>query len=137
MSSLDLPRAVSLASVPSTPVLARDSTSHENLERTEVGVSDGSVSIPQYKGRRRQKFHDPARDISIQVLEKFSLVTKFARETTSQLFRETHSNGFGPLERSKTNQSSINYGPDDSEEAAVQSPFVAPKALEVYVHSLC
>ncbi|TYH60496.1 hypothetical protein ES332_D08G297000v1 [Gossypium tomentosum] len=131
LSSLELPRAVSIPSMPSTPVLARESTSHENQERTDVGVSDVSASIPQYNGRRRQKFHDPARDISIQVLEKFSFVTKFARETTSQLFRESHSNGFRPLERRKSNQSDVySHKPsDDAEGVAVQSP-VAPDPVE-------
>ncbi|MBA0764373.1 hypothetical protein Gotri_013729 [Gossypium trilobum] len=138
LSSLELPRAVSIPSMPSTPVLARESTSHENQERTDVGISDVSASIPQYNGRRRQKFHDPARDISIQVLEKFSFVTKFARETTSQLFRESHSNGFRPLERRKSNQSDdYSHKPsDDAEGVAVQSP-VAPDPVEVYVCSLC
>ncbi|MBA0555136.1 hypothetical protein Golob_014193, partial [Gossypium lobatum] len=131
LSSLELPRVVSIPSMPSTPVLARESTSHENQERTDVGVSDVSASIPQYNGRRRQKFHDPARDISIQVLEKFSFVTKFARETTSQLFRESHSNGFRPLERRKSNQSDdYSHKPsDDAEGVAVQSP-VAPDPVE-------
>ncbi|XP_052490565.1 uncharacterized protein LOC105792852 isoform X3 [Gossypium raimondii] len=131
LSSLELPRAVSIPSMPSTPVLARESTSHENRERPDVGVSDVSASIPQYNGRRRQKFHDPARDISIQVLEKFSFVTKFARETTSQLFRESHSNGFRPLERRKSNQSDdYSHKPsDDAEGVAVQSP-VAPDPVE-------
>ncbi|MBA0672471.1 hypothetical protein Goklo_023857 [Gossypium klotzschianum] len=133
LSSLELPRAVSIPSMPSTPGLARESTSHENQERTDVGVSDVSASIPQYNGRRRQKFHDPARDISIQVLEKFSFVTKFARETTSQLFRESHSNGFRPLERRKSNQSDdYSHKPsDDAEGVAVQSP-VAPDPVEVF-----
>ncbi|KAH7444094.1 hypothetical protein KP509_02G064400 [Ceratopteris richardii] len=40
-------------------------------------------------GRSKQRrVRDPARDVSIQVLEKFSLVTKFARDTTAQLFGE-------------------------------------------------
>ncbi|KAK8568707.1 hypothetical protein V6N13_106604 [Hibiscus sabdariffa] len=129
LSSLELPRAVSIASVPSTPVL---DSSHENHVSTDTAVSDGNASIPQYNGRRRQKFHDPARDISIQVLEKFSLVTRFARESTSQLFRETHRNGFRPLERRKSNQSPHNYShepSDDAEEVAIQSPD-APDPLE-------
>lgn len=37
---------------------------------------------------RQRRIQDPARDLSIQVLEKFSLVTKFARDTTAQLFGE-------------------------------------------------
>ncbi|XWS27039.1 hypothetical protein CRYUN_Cryun26dG0081700 [Craigia yunnanensis] len=132
LSSLELPRAVSIASAPSTPVSVGESTSHENEERTDVGLCDGSASIPQYNGRQRQKVHDPARDISIQVLEKFSLVTKFARETTSQLFRETHSNDFGPFERRNSDQSALDYShkpSDDAEEVPVQSP-VAPDPLE-------
>ncbi|KAE8698358.1 hypothetical protein F3Y22_tig00110597pilonHSYRG00041 [Hibiscus syriacus] len=94
MTSKILCRAVSIASVPSTPILARESTSHENHESTYRKVSYGSASIPQYNGRRRQKFRDSAQGISIQVLEKFSLVTRFAQETSSQLFRETHRNIF-------------------------------------------
>ncbi|XVE98364.1 hypothetical protein REPUB_Repub03eG0100000 [Reevesia pubescens] len=132
LSSLELPRAVSIASAPSTLVSVGESTGHENEERTDVGVRDGSASIPQYYGRQRQKVNDPARDISIQVLEKFSLVTKFARETTSQLFRETHGNGFGPFERRNNNQSALDYShkpSDDAVEAPVQSP-VAPDPLE-------
>ncbi|KAH1057340.1 hypothetical protein J1N35_035405 [Gossypium stocksii] len=127
LSSLELPRAVSIASVPSTPVSVGESSSQQNEERTDV-----SASIPQYNGRQRQKGHDPARDISIQVLEKFSLVTKFARETTSQLFRETHSNGFGPLERRNSNQSALDYSHKSSEykeDVPVQSP-VDPDPLE-------
>ncbi|MBA0777395.1 hypothetical protein Gotri_005415 [Gossypium trilobum] len=126
LSSLELPRAVSIASVPSTPSVG-ESSSQQNEERTDV-----SASVPQYNGRQRQKGHDPARDISIQVLEKFSLVTKFARETTSQLFRETHSNGFGPLERRNSNQSALDYSHKSSEykeDVPVQSP-VDPDPLE-------
>ncbi|XP_016742449.1 TBC1 domain family member 15 isoform X3 [Gossypium hirsutum] len=127
LSSLELPRAVSIASVPSTPVSVGESSSQQNEERTDV-----RASIPQYNGTQRQKGHDPARDISIQVLEKFSLVTKFARETTSQLFRETHSNGFGPLERRNSNQSALDYSHKSSEykeDVPVQSP-VDPDPLE-------
>ncbi|PPS12609.1 hypothetical protein GOBAR_AA08034 [Gossypium barbadense] len=133
LSSLELPRAVSIASVPSTPVSVGESSSQQNEERTDV-----RASIPQYNGTQRQKGHDPARDISIQVLEKFSLVTKFARETTSQLFRETHSNGFGPLERRNSNQSALDYSHKSSEykeDVPVQSP-VDPDPLEVAVCSL-
>ncbi|XP_039014783.1 TBC1 domain family member 17-like isoform X2 [Hibiscus syriacus] len=132
LSSLELPRVVSIASVPSTPGLERESTSHENHESTDTAVSDGSASIPHYNGRRKQKFRDPARDISIQVLEKFSLVTRLARETTSQLFRETHSNGFDPLERRKSNQSPLNYShepSDDASKVAFENP-VDPGPLE-------
>ncbi|KAG4189688.1 hypothetical protein ERO13_A08G238200v2 [Gossypium hirsutum] len=87
LSSLELPRAVPIPSMPSAPVLPRESTSHENQERTDVGISD--------------------------------------------LFRESHGNGFCPLERRKSNQSDdYSHKPsDDAEGVAVQSP-VAPDPVE-------
>ncbi|XP_054795625.1 uncharacterized protein LOC129301086 [Prosopis cineraria] len=98
LSSLEMPRAVSIACEPSN-ISANESTLNENQERTDSGASDGHAAVSQYHGRSRHRVNDPARDISIQVLEKFSLVTKFARETTSQLFSD-QSNGFGAIERS-------------------------------------
>lgn len=109
LSSLELPRAVSIASGSSTPVSVDDSPTNVNLERTNGGLGHESHSISQFHGRQKQKAHDPARDISIQVLEKFSLVTKFARETTSQLFRENHSNGFGAFEKKFDSQSAQDF----------------------------
>lgn len=98
LSSLELPRAVPLARGPSD-MSADESTLNENQERNDSGVNNGSVSVPQFHRRPRHKVNDPTRDLSIQVLEKFSLVTKFARETTSQLFRENQTNGFRANER--------------------------------------
>ncbi|WJX90337.1 hypothetical protein P8452_72246 [Trifolium repens] len=98
LSSLQLPRAVPLARGPSN-MSVDESTLNENQERNDSGVNNGSVSVPRFHGRPRHKVHDPARDLSIQVLEKFSLVTKFARETTSQLFRENQTNGYSSNER--------------------------------------
>ncbi|XP_054821708.1 uncharacterized protein LOC129320330 [Prosopis cineraria] len=98
LSSLEMPRAVSIACEPSN-ISANESTLNENQERIDSGASDGHAAVSQYHGRSRHRVNDPARDISIQVLEKFSLVTKFARETTSQLFSD-QSNGFGAIERS-------------------------------------
>ncbi|XP_039024322.1 TBC1 domain family member 15-like isoform X2 [Hibiscus syriacus] len=104
LSSLGLPGAVSIACVPSTSVLGGESASHENGERDHVAIFDGSPST-RHDRRERQKVHGPARDISIQVLEKFSLVTKFARETTSQLLWESQNNSFSLFERINLNQS--------------------------------
>ncbi|KAF6158220.1 hypothetical protein GIB67_015014 [Kingdonia uniflora] len=85
LSSLELPMAVSVANSPSISSVVHSAPSNEEtVERSE----DGSSSNSQYHGRSKQKVHDPARDLSIQVLEKFSLVTRFARETTSHLFRD-------------------------------------------------
>ncbi|TXG61224.1 hypothetical protein EZV62_012587 [Acer yangbiense] len=114
-SSLELPRVVSVASGQSTPISVDESLLKENQERIN-GYESSSIS--QYNGRQRQKVHDPARDISIQVLEKFSLVTKFARETTSQLFRDGHSNGFGAFEKmfdSQPAQDDLHKASNDAE----------------------
>ncbi|KAA8535146.1 hypothetical protein F0562_030149 [Nyssa sinensis] len=109
LSSLELPRAVPVANGPSSSVSVSDSSSHGSQERTDGSTLDGCPSNIQQNGRQRQKFHDPSRDLSIQVLEKFSLVTKFARETTSQLFRETHGDGFGANQRRNHSQSSHDH----------------------------
>lgn len=107
LSSLELPRAVSLACGPSN-MSVDESALNENQERNDGGVNNGSVSVPQFHGRPRHKVHDP-RDLSIQVLEKFSLVTKFARETTSQLFGENQNNGFSVNERRTHIQTDLDH----------------------------
>ncbi|PQP98609.1 TBC1 domain family member 15 [Prunus yedoensis var. nudiflora] len=132
LSSLELPRALSVASGQSTSVSVGETSSDENQERTSGDVYEGSISSSQYNERQRQRVHDPARDLSIQVLEKFSLVTKFARETTSQLFRDNHSNGYGAIERRSNNQSPIDYpqkASSDSNKVPDKSP-VPPDSLE-------
>lgn len=115
LSSLELPRAV-VAGLPSAPQSLVESPSQEHQEKAVGEFHGESSSTFQYGGRQRQKVHDPARDISIQVLEKFSLVTKFARET-SQLFRETHSNGYGSFERKRNSQSAIDYTQKEADPA--------------------
>ncbi|CAI0470000.1 unnamed protein product [Linum tenue] len=90
LSSLEMPGAVSIGSAPSTPASGSHLTAFTDGGKTSEVLSQ-SIS------RNRQKAHDPGRDLSIHVLEKFSLVTKFARDTTTQLFRE-NSNGFSALE---------------------------------------
>ncbi|KAK7330076.1 hypothetical protein VNO77_24261 [Canavalia gladiata] len=104
LSSLELPRAVPLA-CGASDMSVDESILNENQERAD----DGSFSVTQYHGRPRHKVHDPARDLSIQVLEKFSLVTRFARETTSQLFGENQSNGFSANERRTHIQAKLDH----------------------------
>lgn len=58
-----------------------------------------SSSASEYRGRHTPQYHDPARDISLQVLEKFSVITRFARETTSQIFQESHKKGLMTYEK--------------------------------------
>ncbi|GAB2300302.1 hypothetical protein Dimus_034338 [Dionaea muscipula] len=93
LSSLELPGAVSIANAPSRSSSAEESPLLDSQERFSESSYE-STSSSEYIGKQRQRTHDPARDLSIQVLEKFSLVTKFARETTSQLFRENGDNFF-------------------------------------------
>ncbi|XP_057550041.1 uncharacterized protein LOC130828204 isoform X2 [Amaranthus tricolor] len=81
LSSLELPGVVSIAASTSASVAVSPT------QGNQVRADDSNTTL-QSRGRQRNKANDPARDLSIQVLEKFSLVTKFARETTSQLFRE-------------------------------------------------
>ncbi|TYI79351.1 hypothetical protein E1A91_D05G016600v1 [Gossypium mustelinum] len=131
LSSLELPRAVSLSIVPSTPVSGGESASQENGERTDVDVLDGSPSIRQFYRRERQKVHDPARDISMQLLEKFSLVTKFAREATSQLFWETPSNAFSLFERGSSNLSATDSSQKPRDDVLELPVPVPPDPLEL------
>lgn len=139
LSSLELPRAVSVVSEPSMSVSAGEYPLNDNRERTDVGVHSETSSFPQYNVKQRQKGHDPARDLSIQVLEKFSLVTKFARETTSQLFRESHGNGFGAIERRSHNHSPLDYAQKASNitEKVPDTIPVASDPLEVSFCFLC
>ncbi|EPS58476.1 hypothetical protein M569_16338, partial [Genlisea aurea] len=69
-------------------------------------------------GKPRQKHHDPARDLSIQVLEKFSLVTRLARETTSQLFGESYIDGFTSNGKKHDQVTSTNYQPTTSDDTS-------------------
>lgn len=131
MSSLELPRIIPTASGASAFSSAGDSSSYENHERDD-GDSHNETYDTSHNVRR-QKSNDPARDLSIQVLEKFSLVTRFARETTSQLFRESQSNGFGAVERKNYSHSSLDIPPKipkDPEEVPIQST-VPSDPLEV------
>jgi hypothetical protein len=54
-------------------------------------VTDGTDSnnMRLSENSQHKNSRDPARDLSIQVLEKFSMVTKFARETKAHLFGES------------------------------------------------
>ncbi|KAJ6912922.1 TBC1 domain family member 15-like isoform X2 [Populus alba x Populus x berolinensis] len=104
LSSLELP--VYIASGPSASVSdGGESSSFELQERIGDSTRDEIPRPSQNPGRQKHKSHDPARDLTIHVLEKFSLVTKFARDTSSQLFRESNSNGYGAVERKSSGYS--------------------------------
>ncbi|XP_057485805.1 GTPase-activating protein gyp7-like isoform X3 [Actinidia eriantha] len=133
LSSLELRRDVSVANGLSSAISAGESPSNEYQQRTEGGTIDGSATDIQHNRRQRQKAQDPARDLSIQVLEKFSRVTRLARETTSQLFRESQSDGFGANESKNHNltphQYPSNVSSIDSEKVPSKIP-VASDPLE-------
>nr|XP_043628158.1 TBC1 domain family member 15 [Erigeron canadensis] len=111
LSSLELPRSLANGTRSSSYAGSPSAGHSEGLDKDTI-EEDRSSSIQQ-NNRQRQKSHDPARDISIQVLEKFSLVTRFARETTSQLFRESlvDGHGPGPTEKRRTNWASKDHHP--------------------------
>ncbi|KAH9614995.1 hypothetical protein KSS87_001488 [Heliosperma pusillum] len=92
LSSLELPGVITIAT-PSANASAAVSPTAEN--QNKAGESQYAANlISENRSRQKQKGNDPARDLSIQVLEKFSLVTKFARDTTSQLFGENSGENF-------------------------------------------
>ncbi|XP_071729550.1 uncharacterized protein [Rutidosis leptorrhynchoides] len=106
LSSLELPRSLANGTPSSS---FKVTSSDSNLDQIDNGTLENEhSSIVQHNRRQRQKNNDPARDLSIHVLEKFSLVTKFARETTSQLFRDSLVDGqsHGQTEKRRTNWAS-------------------------------
>ncbi|XP_017242711.1 uncharacterized protein LOC108214951 isoform X2 [Daucus carota subsp. sativus] len=123
LSSLEIPLAVVNGPSPSfSPSGSHSTTNKEKMSET--------FSSNQQNGRQRQKNHDPARDLSIQVLEKFSLVTRFARETTNQIFGE-NSEVFGYSEKRNHNQSTHVHPNKAAKDAMVPNKIpVVPDPLE-------
>ncbi|PSS20939.1 TBC1 domain family member 15 like [Actinidia chinensis var. chinensis] len=130
LSSLELPRAVAVANGLSSSVSGSESLSIENQEKTEGVAFDGSASHIQQNGRRKPKVQDPARDLSIQVLEKFSLVTRFARETTSHIFRESHNDSHGANQRRTHNETPHDYPSNDTSKDVEKVPDEIPVASD-------
>ncbi|KAI6681604.1 hypothetical protein NL676_035485 [Syzygium grande] len=130
LSSLELPRAVVANGLSaSTSISAPHSAEKQPIDDGSVSGEVASLSL--YNGRPRPKVHDPARDLSIQVLEKFSLVTRFARETTSQLLRESLNNGYGNDRRDHSlHHHDYSYKPSTEPEKAPEEVPVVPDPLE-------
>lgn len=125
---MELPRAVPVASP--SPKNASPTFADQELDKSSTSQQNG----------RRAKHHDPARDLSIQVLEKFSLVTRFARETTSQLFRESQLDGFTPIEgRKDSHMSPVHHQSTTSDEPSKGPDVVSVAAdpVEVILLPLC
>ncbi|KAF3795830.1 TBC1 domain family member 15 [Nymphaea thermarum] len=105
LSSLELPRIVTVTKGASALNLG-NSVEHAK-DTTSLGSNEGNVFTSEDTRVLHQKNRDPARDLSIQVLEKFSLVTKFARDTTSHLFRESQFLDGGDYQRPQLNQPTL------------------------------
>ncbi|KAM3225608.1 hypothetical protein ACQJBY_058381 [Aegilops geniculata] len=93
LSSLELPGVATVANAMSRQNSFSFTGSVSEVRHGDDAKYGGPSTMSEYVSKQRRKTNDPGRDISFQVLEKFSLVTKFARETTSSLFRENHSSG--------------------------------------------
>lgn len=128
LSSLELPGVVTVAA-PSTNASVAVSPSQGNQGRADVSAYDSNTSLQSLR-RQRNKANDSTKDLSIQVLEKFSLVTKFARETTSQLFRENSGDPFFSNDIKKPNHSQSvpdlhSQSSNDQEEVPCEVPVPA------------
>ncbi|WVZ73988.1 hypothetical protein U9M48_022229 [Paspalum notatum var. saurae] len=88
LSSLELPGVASVANAMSRQNSLSFTGSVDETRHADDGRHGAASSMSQYSSKQKPKSNDPGRDLSIQVLEKFSLVTKFARDTTSSLFRD-------------------------------------------------
>ncbi|CAM6040444.1 unnamed protein product [Sphagnum compactum] len=92
LTSLELTEVPHVSAVVSST--ANNVDTYPNVPKPDEdnkNVTDGTDSNNMRLSEHRQhkNSRDPARDLSIQVLEKFSMVTKFARETKAQLFGES------------------------------------------------
>ncbi|KAI5069146.1 hypothetical protein GOP47_0015447 [Adiantum capillus-veneris] len=93
LTSLELRDVVSTAALPSRDQHVSEAFTNGHQKAMEpspleVAEQQNEDKKPVTERNQQRRPRDPARDVSIQVLEKFSLVTKFARDTTAQLFGE-------------------------------------------------
>ncbi|GJN22006.1 hypothetical protein PR202_gb09532 [Eleusine coracana subsp. coracana] len=96
LSSLELPGVATVANVMSRQNSLSFTGSVDDGVHGNDAKHGAPASMSQYGSMQKHKSNDPGRDLSIQVLEKFSLVTKFARDTTSSLFRDNNgANAYG------------------------------------------
>lgn len=89
LTSLELPGALPVANIRSSlhiegPVPSIQNTADTSNQNYQDKIYGGLKN----GGGQHERLRDPAREILINGLEKFSMVTKFARETTAQIFGE-------------------------------------------------
>lgn len=89
LTSLELPGALPVANTRSSLHIEGSASSIQNTEDTaNQNYQDKVFGSLKHGGAHHERLRDPARDILIHGLEKFSMVTKFARETTAHIFGE-------------------------------------------------
>lgn len=134
LSSLELPGLASLKS-------ASFKNSAVSIDGSDYDQANGSVqnssSISVHSSRPTNK--NKQGDISMQVLEKFSLVTRFARETTSSLFRENHGNQYPYdkfLDKHKPDLNNKEESKHEEDVISQESSSVTSDVSEVYFFCL-
>jgi hypothetical protein len=107
-------------------------------QKNEVDSNSNLNSMGLSEDRQHQQSKDPARDLSIQVLEKFSMVTKFARDTSAHLFGESRLLGNSEMDFDRApnrfhedNSSSSGSSSLPPDRIAVQEPSVGPGQILV------
>lgn len=89
LTSLELPGALPVANIRSSLHIEGPAPSIQNTADTSnQNYQDKIYGGLKNGGGQHERSRDPAREILIHGLEKFSMVTKFARETTAQIFGE-------------------------------------------------
>lgn len=89
LTSLELPGALPVANIRSSLHIEGPAPSIQNTAGTSnQNYQDKIYGGLKNGGGQHERLRDPAREILIHGLEKFSMVTKFARETTAQIFGE-------------------------------------------------
>lgn len=89
LTSLELPGALPVANIRSSLHIEGPAPSIQNTADTSnQNYQDKIYGGLKNGGGQHERLRDPAREILIHGLEKFSIVTKFARETTAQIFGE-------------------------------------------------
>jgi hypothetical protein len=107
-------------------------------QKNEVDGNSNLNSMGLSEDRQHKQSKDPARDLSIQVLEKFSMVTKFARDTSAHLFGESRLLGNSEMDFDRApnrfhedNSSSSGSSSLPPDRIAVQEPSVGPGQILV------
>lgn len=88
---MELPGALPVANIRSSLHIEGPAPSIQNTTDTSnQNYQDKIYGGLKHGGVQNERLRDPAHEILIHGLEKFSMVTKFSRETTAHIFGENH-----------------------------------------------